>query len=243
VDLKNILNGQIDARLRIKFLFFSRTWRKNIVKFNGWSFHYDLVSGGGNIGSVNVGPQTVTQSSTSTTPDTSRASTNVASGQTPMGLSEPQVPLMQLAYLSPTTSEGSDAGPPKNSGTPFSFDSGAVQSMFYDDLCCAKAGGACSPTGTPRCCPDSVCSVPTGSDAGTCQVQCQAQGGHCSVDNDCCQPKMMTQAAKCGEFNTCVECSNPGGACTSQSDCCVNGTICDTNPMSGTFHTCGFPIP
>ena len=35
--LKDVLKGAIDVRLRIKFLFFSRTWRKNIVTFNGFS--------------------------------------------------------------------------------------------------------------------------------------------------------------------------------------------------------------
>ncbi len=231
VDLKNILNGQIDARLRIKFLFFSRTWRKNIVKFNGWSFHFDLVSAGGNATSVSLGQQTATQSPTPSTPaDTSRATTNVASGQTTLGLSEPQVPLMTLAYLSPTTSEGAEAGAPVDGGKAFTFDAGNVESLFYDDLCCAKTGGACSTAGTPHCCPDSLCVVPTGTDAGMCQFQCKPQGARCSTANDCCPQKFVETI--CGDLNTCVACSDLKGPCHQDTDCCI------TNVEAGTRPTC-----
>ena len=42
LHLENILKGQLDSRLRIKFLFFSKTWRKQILKFNGWSLPFRL---------------------------------------------------------------------------------------------------------------------------------------------------------------------------------------------------------
>ncbi|MBV9949999.1 MAG: C-type lectin domain-containing protein, partial [Myxococcales bacterium] len=64
VDLDHVLSGELDAKLEISFFFFSKTWRKLIVKYNGWSFHYDFVSQAalplGSIGSS--GKQTVPNS-------------------------------------------------------------------------------------------------------------------------------------------------------------------------------------
>ena len=87
VDLDNILSGALNGRLRIRFAFFSRTWRKQIVKFDGWSQHFDLVHGGSDP-SVATASQTVP-----TSVDTSRNTTNVAAGQNAMGVSEPIEPM------------------------------------------------------------------------------------------------------------------------------------------------------
>jgi hypothetical protein len=110
LDVTKVLAGEIDARLRISFCFFSRTWRKRVVKFNGFEFHYDLISGGNSldvtVGARNPGDSHTVAAPTTGSPD---AGTTVASGATTMGLSETEVPLMQLAYL-PMPESGSTGG-------------------------------------------------------------------------------------------------------------------------------------
>src|SRR5690606_10766760 len=51
VDLEDILNGTISAKLKIKFLFFSKTWRKKVAEISSGiqPIHIDLISGQGDI--------------------------------------------------------------------------------------------------------------------------------------------------------------------------------------------------
>jgi hypothetical protein len=50
VDVVDILHGQINAQLKLKFLFFSKTWRAKIAEFAGLQDqHYQLFSGRGGI--------------------------------------------------------------------------------------------------------------------------------------------------------------------------------------------------
>lgn len=47
LQLSKLLQGSIDLRVRVKLLFFSKTWRKNIVRFNGLApINFKLFSGG-----------------------------------------------------------------------------------------------------------------------------------------------------------------------------------------------------
>jgi Lectin C-type domain len=232
VDLVNVLSGEINGRLRIRFTFFSRTWRKRIVKFNGWSKHYNLVQGGGTIGNG-----TINSSEPETQPPppdsaTDRTTTTVASGEAPEGLGETQVPLMQLQPLPIPT-------------TPFTtttdFNSSQVQAMFYDNLCCLKPGLQCSPNDRPACCPGEHCEVPpTPPDAkliidiGTCQVDCKPRGASCQNTGQCCQDVFDEPTAVfCGAQNTCRVCAADGASCQVNSDCCdkpCTGGLC-TDPV------------
>jgi hypothetical protein len=175
VDLLNVLSGEIDGRLRIKFFFFSRTWRKRIVSFSGWSFHFDLVSRGSSPDIISHEDNSVPAGS-----GLARQTTKMTEGQTTMGRSEQQVPLMKLALLQPADVARPDGGP----GTG-QLSKATVEKFFYDDLCCAKVNQSCADAGSPTCCPGlscvgHVCTAPT-----TCQPNV---GDPCGEVNgkDCC---------------------------------------------------------
>lgn len=222
VDLTNVLSGEINGRLRIKFFFFSRTWRKRVVKFNGWSKHFDLISGGSDP-SVSSTSQTVNAhlNTANNAPDTVGVTTNVASGAATMGLSESQVPLMILKHLTippPTDDAGTEAG------APITFDAGAVQKFFYDDLCCLKSGEFCNPNAAarPGCCPGLTCPA-ADPDAGilfvTCVPECKQLRQKCAASSDCCQTDGGAQIV-CNSLNVCAECTPNGQFCVNNSECC-----------------------
>ena len=184
IDLLNVLSGEINGRLRIKFFFFSRTWRKRIVKFNGWSFHFDLVSGSS---SPDVTTKGQTVSGNTGDP---RATTQVSEGRTTMGRSESQLPFMKLALLQPSDIGLPDAGPDA-AIEQVSVSTDKVRKFFYDNLCCSALGETCSPTGAPSCCAPNVCLAPVGG-VPTCigppPPVCVPLGSACASSADCCQP-------------------------------------------------------
>jgi hypothetical protein len=211
VDIDHVLSGEINGRLRISFAFFSRTWRKRVIHFDGWHAHFDLIHGGSD-------PSVATSKLTVPNTDkTDRDTTNVSNGQNALGLSEAQVPLMQLGRLTvPSTP------------TPGSvqFDATKVQSLFYDKQCCFKTGEVCSTsgTGTGGCCPGETCK---GSNApppdggpdlaiGTCQ--CDDTGVICTASTQCCG--FDTGTVVCGSQHACRQCIGKGLACDSPLDCC-----------------------
>jgi hypothetical protein len=210
VDIDDILAGQINAELHIDFLFFSRTWRKQIVAFNGFALHFDLITPG-NDPSVSVGPETAGNAGAG----------QAASPQTPtpMGRAEAQVPLMVLAYLPTTPDAGTpDAG---DAGV-IRFDAGPVQKMFYDNLCCAKVSEHCSLTGAPQCCPGSTCTDAGGVLGVLCTQSCNDFGTHCAQNKDCC-------SGNCGSNGICLgACAGVGGQCAIDNDCCP-GSQCSAN--------------
>jgi hypothetical protein len=241
LDINNVLSGEINGRLRIKFFGFSRTWRKRVVKFNGWSKHFDLISGGSDP-KVSVASDTVgaTLPTTGTGKDTAGTSTNVAGGKPTLGITENQVPLMILQRLTApgATDGGTDGGA---DGGVVSFDAGAVQSMFYDNLCCAKVDELCQPSSRPLCCPGMTCVVPPPpADAGIvlnfgrCQTLCKNQGESCTSASDCCASTDSTKQAICDSLSDCSTCSLADGPCQQDTDCCDGaGLVCDT-----TSNTC-----
>lgn len=220
VDLNDVLAGEINGRLRIKFFFFSRTWRKRIVKFNGWSKHFDLVKGGGDIAVFNAGETVPAHLPTADNgADTIGTSTNVSSGASPAGLAETQAPLMVLA-LPP--------GPPPGTTAVQAWDSSRVEQVSYDGLCCSKLGEACEPgfAGRPQCCPGSECQAPPPSGGvqpmGTCVAKCKAPTEACTSSGQCCQdgPQQMV----CGPTGLCQECGGTGDFCKKDGDCCGSRT-------------------
>jgi hypothetical protein len=220
VDLTNVMSGEINAKVRIKFFFFSRTWRKRVVKFSGWSKHIDLVSGGNTLDfNTIIPPQPVVDNPP---PDQDKAAgaksaATVVQGATTMGLSETQVPLMKLPYLDvPETPAGAGA-------SVIDFDAGPVQGMFYDDLCCAKQNEFCSFSSTPQCCPGFTCFSTDSTIQGFCAPRCKTGNEKCKVDGDCC-PATAGPPIVCGRLNTCVQCRPETGSCADDGDCCAGLT-------------------
>jgi hypothetical protein len=225
VDVTDVLSGELNGRLRIKFFFFSRTWRKRVVKFDGWNKHFDLVRGGSylEVATVPVGT------------DTNRASTNVSSGGVAAGLGEAQLPLMQLASLNL---------PAAVAATPaVAFDAGKVESMFYDSLCCLKQSETCYGYGArPTCCPGLKCQVsgPPPEDAGlnltigTCVKECLAINSGCSINEDCCSELVNGHKPYCSSDKKCRVCASTGGSCKNALDCCGENDFCNAQNICET---------
>ena len=225
IDINNVLAGEINGRLRIKFFTFSRTWRKRVVRFNGWSKHFDIYQGNSDQSpnGATVSPQTTsgTLPTVATGADagaeTAGTTTNVVAGEPTMGLTQAQVPLMMLQHVS--LDGGTDGG------TTVGFDAGQVQEVFYDNLCCAKVGQFCNAgLSRPTCCPGSTCVFgPTpdgGIPIGQCVAECREQRETCTDSSECCPSTDTTSQAFCDSLLRCNVCSLEDGDCNKDADCC-----------------------
>ena len=237
IELDNVLTGEIDARLRISFLFFSKTWRKQIAHFNGWSKHFNLISGAFGAGSGGSNGQSAQAGPVLTNGKTDQ-STTLVSGTPSMGLGEMQLPLTVLQSLpvpdggSSGTPDAGDAGGDAGdsgqalAGQTVKFDAGAIEGMFYDDLCCIKTnGGSCSLAGTPQCCPGFTCTLqqPGNVDSGVCVPQCVQNGDSCSNGGTCCAGLVCDDGAIC--LPPPPQCVQTGGVCGGNLACC-SGNSC-----------------
>lgn len=234
IEVKDVLRGELNGKLRIKFGFFSRTWRYRIAKFNGLpGFERDLVSG-----SLGDDPNVAMRDShidyTTTGKDAARINTRTVEGVTPVGYSEAQVPLLILRPLPLDNLDDPDEGTP--------FDDSQVKGMFYDSLCCAKAAipttpneRQCSlpdeiptPGGPPPCCGTLECQK--GPDGGTHCVEpvdaCTPTDEACTEDAQCCSSDDFPEGTdgRC-VASTCTTCIMPTSGegfitCDTDSDCC-----------------------
>jgi hypothetical protein len=227
LELTNILSGEIKGRLRIKFAFFSRTWRKRIVKFNGFSRTFQLISGKVGLDpAIDAKPKAIDYKDKNG--QTAGASTLVVEGTNDVGVSEAQVPLLVLQPLDvPETPEPSPDDVP--------FNKNEVQDLFYDNLCCAKPGDpvisgedqCVGPGGIPTrggavpCCPGYRCN--NDPDQTRCVFDCKTTGQECADTSQCCT--IAQHEVSCGS-GVCERCAIPsedtsgGGPCNVDSDCC-----------------------
>ncbi|HSU42203.1 MAG TPA: hypothetical protein VLJ38_21630 [Polyangiaceae bacterium] len=230
LELRNILAGEIKGRLRIKFAFFSRTWRKRIVKFNGFSKTFALLSG-----KVGADPAVATDTKGIDYKDKSGnpagASTLVVEGTNDVGMSEAQVPLLVLSPMAVPDQEPV----PNAADTTFKMDD--VQGMFYDSLCCAKPtdptvagqaqctlpGGRAERGGPVPCCPGFRCA-PDPDNGSRCVFDCRTTGQTCVSTDQCCA--IDNHQVSCGDDGQCQKCGNAskdpsaGAPCGQASDCC-----------------------
>ena len=226
VNLTDVLSGTVSGRLRIKFFFFSRTWRKKVVQFNGWSQNFQLIAAQGNTRIIDIRNGSLT---------------NSATGNAGMGRSEPELPFVFLTPLVPDVPLGNpdgdpdggvDAGPPAPATG--AVDKTAVQAFSYDELCCSKQGEQCSPSGRPSCCPELSCSN------GICQPEqppaCADVAQTCGfndalgVEITCCSGLPCQKNGICPPL--CVGHNAACGADT--SPCCVGlsciASVCQSEP-------------
>jgi hypothetical protein len=243
VNLTDVLSGTVNGRLRIKFFFFSRTWRKKIVQFTGWSLQFPLISGSGNVQLFSV-----------------RNGSNApkASGNAGMGRSEPQLPFTFLSRLfvpeqsgSPDdhdesggeggTGGGGGGGGTGGTGGVATVDKSEVESFGYDDLCCSAQGQDCSETGrpSPPCCPGLSCE--SGFCAPEPPPECADGGETCGYDDDlgvvitCCSGDPCPKNGICPDVPT--ECTYSGYSCGSELPPCCPGLLC------GSYGFCYNPDP
>jgi len=225
IDLQKILEGEVNGKLRIKFFFFSRTWRKNILKFAGLPpQHFDLVQSSASQAIFSTSESVPAHLPTADNkPNTAGTTTAVASGATDTGLAETQVPLMLLAL--PPLPPATPIDPPVN------LDLTNLEKAGYDSLCCAKASENCQTglKGRPQCCPglDCVANVPgtTAPADGSCQRQCNTSGTECNAHGNTCCSGLI-----CATNGNCQACGQPNANCGNDGDCCA-GSTCDPNTL------------
>jgi hypothetical protein len=230
LQVTDMLRGQINGRLRIRFAFFSRTWRKQIVKFSGMDpITIDFVNGKlGSDPAVGTDRGTIDYQGRDGTPATS--STNVVEGKRDVGYSEPQVPLLVLPMLEEPTEEfDPDAGDP--------FDDSDVKGFFYDSLCCAKLGEPVTQGvdqclmpedravrgGPVPCCAGLECQeTAVGTRCRTPIQECLPADAPCASDGECCD--VGDAEGVCNVNGVCAACgvevSGVGTPCAENSDCC-----------------------
>jgi hypothetical protein len=227
VDVTEILKGDLNARLRIKFFFFSKTWRKTIVSFPGiGSKSFKLFEGEG----------------------------GASLGALPWGVVRVETPFLNLAL--PTTPPGPRA-PDAPATRPFDpapveelfFDSLCTCQEVDED--CTRADDCCPGLDTcfgdpalggrtvcsscralDQTCNDSddCCSsapncliAPGGDGIGRCSP-CKQSGQACSEDGDCCSGGCVD--------NVCADCLPFGEPCQGREAGCCTKTSFTEEKMS-----------
>jgi len=223
VALSDVLSGQVNGRLTIDFWFFSRTWRKNIVSFTGWSKVFPLISQSGSFAPITVpGGDTI----------------NEASAAGALGRIESQLPLTYLQYLTvpvppdetidqvPDAGASTGAGGDGGAASVSSVDKSQIEQFSYDVLCCSALNEDCAIAGRPSCCSPLVCVGATEGSMGKCNPKpapaCAPDGAACGRDfktgdvTSCCSGAACPINGRC-PVPTCVPMD---GICTSDADCC-----------------------
>ena len=207
--MRNVLQGSINGALKVKFFWFSKTWRKTLLSFNGFckgtqnddipACDLSLISLGGTV--------------------------DIASGSLPWATVRPELPFPKLQKI--TTAA------PQGNGT---IDKQVVGEFFYDSLCtcidntkpeedreCFRNKDCCD--ATPKC-----FKAPTGGKS-IC-IDCRQKDQSCNTVDECCggaanglcwknncEPKHGCNQ----DCNTSADCRD-GLSCTNSKKC--NGGSC-----------------
>jgi hypothetical protein len=243
VDIQKILQGSLNATLRIQFFLFSRTWRQQIASFNGFQFHQDLVSGKAG---TNTDPRVSTEDESIPGQDPAATTVHKVVGATDVGLSEPQTP---LAVLIPPPAPVLDPDPTQVK--PFD-PTGNIERPFYDNECCSRPddpepqdestdtctqpGEHAVPGGPVPCCPGFVCINDLRPDVGArcfpAPTTCKGTEGACTGNGDCCSGLV------CFSDGTCEACGNDSTPCQNDNDCCSGETCGPQNGPPGVCWRC-----
>lgn len=229
VSVTDILKGNLAGRVRIKFFFFSKTWRKIIASFPGLG-RKDFVlfkgEGGASTGSF---PWGVTRLET--------PFLNLVLPSTPPGQRPPDAPATvpfdparaeELFYDSLCTcqpvnqpcSRGADCC----DDVPFCFGDPAQGGKKVCSGSCRAGGQTCNVPGD--CCANAPkCLVePNSNGVGHCSA-CKDDGVACSADSDCCGNACVN--------NKCTSCLPFGEACQGRAAGC-----CTKNPNTSEKLNC-----
>jgi hypothetical protein len=217
-DIRNILSGEVNAKLKLKFFWFSKTWRQRLLRFNG------LCTAPSDLDDFPCHIPILELEGGTTLADFPWATVRMN-----------QI-LPKLKYLPPPSDPDPMAPPPP----PVPADMTHLEELFYDRLCgCVASGDVCQSNGD--CCDGLQCSD-DGTGVRTCG--CQAVGESCGADSDCCsgQPcvggvcqcsapqEACSDNGDCCGGEACVsvpgggrcECSDLDDVCDADSDCCSN---------------------
>jgi hypothetical protein len=209
--IRNVLNGDIAAKLKIKIAFFSKTWRQRIFGFNGFCVN-DL-------------------SGCDLTLLSAAGTVDAASGPFPWGTVRSEMPFPELAPIGVKN--------PLNFGSP-GPDVSRVQQFLYDSFCTCIDGNVSTDTRecfrSADCCPATpTCFSNPATRKHECIV-CEHSTQPCNVDADCCQ----NEGLSCFQ-HTCRPKGGCGVSCARVEDCisglgcgvgpsCSGSSTCCTAP-------------
>jgi hypothetical protein len=168
IEANHILQGKLSIKIKISFLFFSKTWRKTFLDYPGFNgISKNLIKGEGDA---------------------------TGFGFRAWGLAKMPMPFLNIKKLLPGsgggggggadggTDGGTDGGSSKEP-----FDKSKVERLFYDRLCTCQADGQSCQLRDDCCNPSALCrsnNIP-GSTAKVCGV-CSDELQPCKVTADCC---------------------------------------------------------
>ena len=164
--IRNILSGHIDAKVKVEFFFFSKTWRKTLFQFDG------ICKGDANVPNKDCDFPLVSLAN----------STTAAEGSFPWAEIRPELAFSKLRKITTSVTPGKAGANASNPGK-----------FFYDSLCQCIDGNDPSDTRecfrSDDCCPGSKprCLKPENGGKPVCTL-CQTVGLDCNADADCCDP-------------------------------------------------------
>lgn len=228
VEVKDILYGTIDAKARIKFLFFSKTWAVRILEFGPAIEmplrHLVYLEGG----------TTLAEADTSA----------LAKFQIPVPFPDfGEILGIPLPPYNPREFDGvrslqslEDADVDPNDPRYVQFDKSRVGELMYDGYCepplptCAETGEECGGEGF-GCCGENMCvgtaylGVPA-----TCKA-CAEHGNTCNTAADCCNNGYQTMLcypdseATLDYLDVCQSCRTAGSAASLGADANSDGVV------------------
>jgi hypothetical protein len=225
VVLSEILKGTISARVRIKFFFFSKTWRRTLLQFNGFGpVTIPLISGSGGTGS------------------------SAADGSHAWGTAQMPLPFADIKKLPANEVLPGVSAPLDTSRVEQLFYDSLCQCSkitepcFRNGDCCDKTevcfsdplkGGAkaCSNCRAPDdscnvdsdCCSGNTCFHDPSNGKQYCSP-CRGKSQSCNGPSECCAKDGLTQCTSYpgqAPQNTCNACLPTGAQCfQGQNQCC-----------------------
>jgi hypothetical protein len=249
-QIDDMLSGSIGVKVKLKFLFFSKTWRKQIAKWSGF---------------CPPGAPCTTNKKTNPKrpcwcdPNLFSIAGDVAAlnFDVPWATTKMKMPFPQLqpiaSYRAPASSESPDGTEVVPMAT---LDTGKVEEFFFDSLCTCI-------TALPKtasfeefmqhdecfrsddCCADLVCAqesrgIPGSANAsrvkGIC-LDCSVERPKkilCASASDCCPSDF------CGTEKECLTCMGAGYGiaagglnCTNDDDCCIDARCNSDGAITG----------
>ncbi len=197
VQLTQILEGAFYGKVKIKFFFFSKTWRAKIIGFDGLPpKEFKLFEGDGE-GGASVGIEE-------------------------WGVVQMPSPFVRIAIPPPPST-----APPVGSPPTVAYSPSEAEELFYDNLCTCKMKDEHCDRNADCCDDVPICfSDPDPMKAGTVCSSCRTLSETCNDNNDCCASAPNCLIDPFGDgLGRCGPCKSDGQSCSDDRDCCSGGCV------------------